>query len=226
MAAVGEVTGAVVRVAIVDDDPLVRTGLGLILGGNPAIEIVGEADDGGLALDLVRRTAPHVVLMDIRMPRKDGLAATREILADPDPPRVLVLTTFDTDDLVLQALAAGASGFLLKDTPPPRLVSAVLAVAAGEPTLSPSVTAQVIAAATTPGATRRRDDARTRLATLNERERAIAIEIGRGRSNAEIGADLFMSVATVKAYVTRIFAKVDADNRVQVAMLVHDAELS
>lgn len=226
MAAVGEVTDAVIRVAIIDDDPLVRTGLGLILGGSPTIEIVGEADDGSLAVDLVRRTAPHVLLMDIRMPRMDGLAATRAVLAEPAPPHVLVLTTFDADDLVLKALAAGASGFLLKDTPPPRLVAAVQAVAAGEPTLSPSVTAQVIAAATTPGATRRRDAARARLAALNEREKAIAIEIGRGRSNADIGADLFMSVATVKAYVTRIFAKTDVDNRVQLAMLVHDAELN
>ncbi|WP_028709244.1 response regulator transcription factor [Propionicicella superfundia] len=217
--------GEVIRVAVVDDDPLVRTGLGLILGGSPRIELVGEAGDGTEVADLVRRTSPDVVLMDIRMPRKDGLAATRELLAQADAPRVLVLTTFDSDDSVLQALQAGAAGFLLKDTPPERLVSAVLAVAAGEPILSPSVANQVIAAATRPAAGRRRDAARDHLAGLSERELEIAVEIGRGLSNAEIAATVHVSVATVKAYVTRIFAKVNAENRVQVAMLVHDAEL-
>jgi DNA-binding NarL/FixJ family response regulator len=186
---------------------------------------VGEAADGADAVSLVREVSPDVVLMDIRMPRKDGLSATAEILELDDPPRVLVLTTFEADDLVLQALQAGAAGFLLKDTPPDRLVESIVSVAAGEPILSPSVTARVIAAATGAGHNGRRDAARSELDQLNEREREVAILIGRGRTNSEIAAELFMSVATVKAYITRIFTKLDADNRVQVAVKVHDAEL-
>lgn len=216
---------AVIRVCIVDDDALVRTGLGLILGGAPDIEVVGEASDGVDAPALVADARPDVVLMDIRMPQRDGLWATREILARPDPPAVLVLTTFDADDLVLQALAAGASGFLLKDTPPDRMVDAVRQVAAGEPTLSPSVAAQVIAAATRGAGDTRRDAARAALDGLAERELEVALAVGRGLSNAEIAGELFMSVATVKAYVTRILAKLGVENRVQVALKVHDAGL-
>lgn len=214
-----------VRVLIVDDDPMVRTGLGLILGGDPGIEVVAEAADGEEALGAVARHTPDVVLMDIRMPRRDGLSATAELLRRPSPPAVLVLTTFDADDLVLKALRAGAAGFLLKDTPPAKLVEAVRAVASGDPMLSPSVTAQLIAAVAAPGdeTESTRAQARSRLALLTEREREVAQAIGRGLSNTDIAAELFMSVATVKAHVGRIFTKLEMDNRVQIAILVHDA---
>jgi DNA-binding NarL/FixJ family response regulator len=133
-----------VRVVLVDDDPLVRTGHWLVLGGAPRVEIVGEAGDGAEGLDVIGRTRPDVVLMDIRMPRMDGLAATQRLLGRPDPPKVVVLTTFDADEYVVRALASGARGFLLKDTAPAMIVEAIESVAAGEPMLSPSVTAQLI----------------------------------------------------------------------------------
>ncbi|MET8993314.1 response regulator transcription factor [Nonomuraea wenchangensis] len=211
-----------IRVVIVDDDPMVRTGLRLILGGGSGVEIVGEAGDGREALGVIRDLRPAVVLMDIRMPGQDGLVTTEALLSWPEPPRILVLTAFDADDMVLRALRLGAAGFLLKDTPPARMIEAVRAVAAGEPVLSPSVTHQVIAAATgghEPG----REEARQELARLTEREREVAIEVARGRSNTEIAERLYMSTATVKANVTRIFAKLGTDNRVQVAMKVRDA---
>ncbi|MEV4098304.1 response regulator transcription factor [Streptosporangium saharense] len=217
-----------IRLVIVDDDPMVRTGLRLILGGEPDLEIVGEAGDGLRAMAVIRDLEPDVVLMDIRMPEQDGLTTTELLLARPDAPRIVVLTTFDADDMVLRALRLGAVGFLLKDTPPPRMVEAVRAVARGEPVLSPSVTHRVIAAATGgPYAVRGTHDARARreLDRLTEREREVAVEVARGGSNTEIAERLHMSVATVKANVTRIFAKLGAENRVQVAMKVRDAGL-
>ena len=216
-----------IRVLLVDDDPLVRAGLGLMLGGRDDLTIVGEAVDGDDALVKVPELRPDVVLMDVRMPNRDGLSATEQILKDPDPPRIVVLTTFDADDLVLRALRAGAQGFLLKDTPAPRMVEAIKAAAAGEPTLSPRVATAVIAAATSgSGAVLdRQRRARDELAALTDREREVAVEIARGRSNAEIAADAYMSVATVKSHITRILAKLGLENRVQVAMKVHDAGL-
>lgn len=218
---------APIRVVLVDDDAMVRTGLSMILGGDPELTIAGEAANGEDALGVVARQSPHVVLMDIRMPVRDGLSATEELLRRPKPPKVIVLTTFDTDDLVLRALRVGASGFLLKDTPPARLVEAVKSVAAGAPMLSPQVTAQLIAAVTAAAspqdASRSRRAARDRLATLTEREREVARAVGRGLSNAEIAGELHMSVATVKAHVGRVLTKLGLDNRVQVALLVHDA---
>ena len=215
-----------IRVLLVDDDPMVRTGLGLILGGDPGIEIVAEAADGEDALVAQARHTPDVVLMDIRMPRRDGLSATQALMALPRPPAILVLTTFDADELVLGALRAGAAGFLLKDTPPARLVEAVRSVAAGQAILSPSATATVIAAVAQPELTRddeARQRARAQLAQLTERELEVAEAIGRGLSNTEIAAQLYMSVATVKAHVGRIFTKLGLDNRVQIAIVVHDA---
>ncbi|WP_435204857.1 response regulator [Micromonospora sp. bgisy143] len=235
MAAVAGVTTpgggpAPVRVLIVDDDALVRAGLSMILGGLPDLRVVGEAADGGEVPAAVAAYAPDVVLMDIRMPRVDGLAATEALRAQPDPPEVLVLTTFDADEQVLRALRAGAAGFLLKDTPPADIVHAVRRVAAGETMLSPSVTRTLInhVTAATPGPSGpdpRRERALRLLAALSERERQVAIALGRGRTNAEIAGELFMSVATVKAYVSRLLSRLDLNNRVQVALLVHDADL-
>ncbi|MDF2708938.1 MAG: response regulator [Nonomuraea muscovyensis] len=214
----------VIRLLVVDDDPMVRTGLRLILGGEPDLEIAGEAGDGREAMAAIRELRPDVVLLDIRMPVQDGLVTTELLAGRPDRPRILVLTTFDADDMVLRALRLGADGFLLKDTPPPRMVEAVRAVAAGEPVLSPRVARQVIAAATD-GHGRRRPEAERELARLTERERQVAIEVARGSSNAEVAARLHLSVATVKANITRIFAKLETDNRVHVAMKVRDAGL-
>ncbi len=216
-----------ISVVVVDDDALVRAGLGLILGGAPEVRVVGDAGDGDDGVDLVRRLRPDVVLMDIRMPRVDGIEATRQIVAQGDgASRVIVLTTFDTDDMVLRALRAGAAGFLLKDTPPDRLVAAVRAAADGEPTLSPSVMNQLIAQFSTApedGSGDARLMARRRLATLTDREREVAAVLAEGLSNAEIGARLYMSVPTVKTHVSRILDKLGAANRVQAAIAVHDA---
>lgn len=213
----------VTRVLLTDDDPLVRAGLGLILGGAPGIEVVAEASDGREAVATVRERPVDLVLMDLRMPVMDGIEATRAIVAEPSPPKVVVLTTFDADDHIVRALAAGAAGFLLKDTPPPRIVQAIEAVMAGEPILSPAVTAHLIRQVTADGADQRRTAAERLVETLTERELDVAHAVGQGRSNAEIAAELFMSLATVKAHISRIFAKLDASNRVQVAITMHDA---
>jgi len=215
-----------VRVAIVDDDALVRAGLVMILGGDDSLEIVGEAGDGLAGLELIGRTRPDVVLMDIRMPRLDGLGATARLMKQPNPPKVLVLTTFDADEHVVRALRDGASGFLLKDTPPAQIVAAIHRVAAGDHTLSPSVTAQLIArlADDEPG-DGRQARAQALVGTLTSREREVAVAVAEGKSNAEIAAELYMSVATVKAHVSRTMAKLSAANRVQVAIRVHDAGL-
>ena len=214
-----------IRVVVVDDDALVRAGLSLILGGATDIEIVAEADDGVAGLDLIKQTAPDVVLMDIRMPRLDGLEATARLMRRSDPPQVIVLTTFDADEYVVRALSDGASGFLLKDTPPAQIVDAVRKVAAGEPMLSPSVTAQLIRQVATQPSGDRAALAKERIDRLSEREREVAITVGRGLANADIADELFMSVATVKAHVSRLLGKLEADNRVQIAICVHDAGL-
>ncbi|MGH8775644.1 MAG: response regulator [Jiangellaceae bacterium] len=214
-------TATPVRVLVVDDDPLVRTGLRMLLGGDDLL-VVGEASDGAEAASQVDALRPDVVLMDIRMPGVDGLTATETIRAPSDPPEVIVLTTFDADDHVLRALRAGAAGFLLKDTPPADIVTAVHRVAAGDAQLSPSVIRQLIANVT--AAQPRRSAARKRLATLTARELDIAHAIGEGLSNAEIGTRLFLSVPTVKTHVSAVLEKLSASNRVQVALLVHDAE--
>ena len=216
------------KVLVVDDDPMLRTGLSMILGGAPDLELVGEATNGQEAIDGVRRFSPDVVLMDIRMPVRDGLSAATEILAAAVRPRVIMLTTFDADEMVHRALRAGADGFLLKDTPPERIVESIRAVSRGEPTLSPTVTARLIAAVTEapdPGGSAARATARRRLEALTAREREVALAIGGGASNADIAGTLFMSVATVKSHVTSILAKTGAESRLQVAVLVRDAEL-
>ncbi|MFE3248045.1 response regulator [Streptomyces sp. NPDC059209] len=218
-------TSTIIRLLIVDDDPLVRAGLTFMLGGADDIEIVGEASDGSEVDALVRARTPDVVLMDIRMPVMDGLSATELLRARADAPEVLVLTTFHADEQVLRAMRAGAAGFVLKDTPPTEIVAAVRQVAAGEPVLSPAVTRQLMHHVAGAPTGVRKDTATGRLARLAEREREVALGVGRGSSNAEIAAELFMSVPTVKAHVSRILAKLDLNNRVQIALLVHDADL-
>ena len=216
-----------IRILIVDDDALVRSGLRMMLAGAQQLEVVGEASDGGEVLAAVDAHHPDVVLMDLRMPRVDGLAAMELLRQQPRTPEVIVLTTFDADELVLRALRAGAGGFLLKDTPPAEIVRAIELIAAGEGMLSPTVTRRLIAhvAGSAAGAQARSDAARERLAVITEREREVAIAIGHGKSNAEIAAELYMSVATVKAHVSRLLAKLGLENRVQIALLVQDAEI-
>ena len=216
-----------IRVLIVDDEALVRAGLRMILESADDLIVVGEAGDGADAVEAVRRSQPDVVLMDVRMPRLDGLSATTAVRAIGDPPAVVILTTFDLDDFVFRALQAGAAGFLLKDTPPLELIQAVRVVAAGESMLSPSVTRRLIAhfAAADPRDSREQE-ARARLTDLTEREVEVLAAVGGGQSNAEIGTGLFMSEATVKAYVSRLLTKLGLANRVQLAILAHDAGLS
>jgi len=210
-----------VRLVVVDDDPLVRSGLRLLLDGARGIEVVGEAGDGGAVAAVLDAHPADVVLMDLRMPGVDGIEATRRVRARTDPPAVVVLTTFDSDEEVVGALHAGASGYLLKDMAPERIVAAVLAAAAGEPVLSPAVARRLMASAATAGGAR--DRALATLARLTARERDVAVEIGRGASNAEIAARLYLSVPTVKAHVSSVLLKLGAENRTQVALVVHDA---
>jgi DNA-binding NarL/FixJ family response regulator len=213
------------RVLIVDDDPLVRSALSLMLGGQADVDVVGEAADGRQGIDQALSLRPDVILMDIRMPGLSGLDATRELHARPDPPRVIVLTTFDADKHVLGALAAGADGFLLKDTPPPQILEAIRKVAAGDPMLSPSVTRTLINRVRTDAGDDRAAQAEKRLAVLTDRERDVAMAVGRGLSNAEIAKELYLSVPTVKAHVSKLFEKLVVTNRVQIAICVHDAGL-
>ncbi|GAB2678888.1 response regulator [Kribbella swartbergensis] len=213
------------RLLIVDDEALVRAGLKMILESDDDLEVVAEADDGADAAAMAVKHRPDVVLMDIRMPRLDGLAATREVQALPDPPKVVVLTTFDLDDYVFRALQAGASGFLLKDTPPRELVQAVKVVAAGDAMLSPAVTRRLIGHFAADSRSDRQRQARARIEALTDREREVLTAVARGLSNADIGKALYMSEATVKAHVSRVLVKLNGTNRVQVAILAHDAGL-
>ncbi|RZQ61508.1 response regulator transcription factor [Amycolatopsis suaedae] len=212
---------APIRVLLVDDDPMVLSGLTMILAGAQGIEVVGEARDGGEVPDAVSKQKPDVVLMDIRMQRVDGLRMTELLRSRPGAPEVIILTTFDADEHVLRALRAGASGFLVKDTPPGDIVRAIELVARGEAMLSPTVTKRLVTHVAT-GQRTAGDRARTLFARLTEREREVALAIAMGKSNADISKDLHMSLATVKTYVSRALAKVEANNRVQLALLAHD----
>ena len=213
-----------IRVLVADDQELVRTGFRLILAGEPGISVVGDAADGRAAVELTRRLRPDVVLMDIRMPVLDGLAATQALAADPDcASRVLVLTTFDDDGYVFAALEAGASGYLLKDAPAEQLVSAIHVVASGEAILAPAVTTRLVRAA----ATRRRDpDCVRAVQRLSARETEVLGHVADGRSNAEIAAALVLSEATVKTHVARILAKLDARDRVQAVVTAYRSGLA
>ena len=213
-----------IRVLLVDDDALVRAGLKMMLAGAPQIQVAGEAEDGRGVLRAVDLHHPDVVLMDIRMPHLDGIAATRLLRTQPRPPPVLVLTTFDADELVMRALQAGAAGFLLKDSAPADIVRAIEAVHAGDGTLSPAIARRLIAlVAGDHGAAARQDQARQQLASLTAREHEVAVAVGQGHSNSEIASQLHMSLATVKAHVSRLLTKLNVPNRVQIALLVHDA---
>jgi DNA-binding NarL/FixJ family response regulator len=213
---------APVRVLLVDDDALVRAGLRLIISSADDIAVVGEAEDGNEAVAAVQEHRPDVVLMDIRMPRVDGITATKALRALDAPPQVVVLTTFQADEHVVAALRAGASGFLVKDTPPGDILAAIRLVAAGDAIISPSVTRTLLAHFAPSGASERQQAAARKLADLSGRELEVATAVGDGSSNAEIAVSLFMSEATVKAHVSRILTKLGVSNRVQVAILVHD----
>jgi DNA-binding NarL/FixJ family response regulator len=216
-----------IAVLIADDDPVVRFGLTMMLRGATDVRVVAEACNGAEAIDLAARHAPDVVLMDIRMPGTDGITATETLCTRDDAPQIIVLTTFDSDAHVLRALRAGAAGFLLKDTPPDELVVAIRQAAQGRPVLSPEVTRRLIDRVTSagPGRDVRAETARRRLNTLAPRERTVAIDIGAGRSNADIAARHHLGLATVKTHVSAILTKLDLDNRVHIALLVHDADL-
>jgi len=213
-----------VRVLLADDEELVRFGLRTVLEAG-GLTVVGEAADGAEAVELAARLRPDVVLMDVRMPRIDGLAATRTILSRPDPPRVAVLTTFHTDQYVVAALEAGASGFLLKDTPPRQILAAVRAVAEGSEMLSPAVTRRLLADYLRARGGARRAEAVRRLEVLTGSERQVLGLVGRGLSNAEAARAAHMSEGTVKTYVYRILTKLDLTNRTQAAILAHEAGL-
>ena len=214
-----------IRVLVADDQTLVRAGFRVLVESAPDLEVVGEAGDGVEAVERARRELPDVVLMDIRMPRMDGLEATRRIVAldRAEGVRVLVLTTFDLDEYVYQALRAGASGFLLKDTPPADLLAAIRVVAAGDALLAPRVTRRLIAefarrpepSAVTPAA----------LAALTDREREVLALVARGLSNAEIAELLVVSGATAKTHVSRVLAKLGARDRAQLVMLAYETGL-
>ncbi|MDT0164926.1 response regulator transcription factor [Actinotalea sp. AC32] len=213
-----------IRVAVVDDEALVRRGLTVLLGLEPDLDVVGEAGNGTDAVALVQRERPDVVLMDIRMPRGDGLAATRAITADArtSRTRVLVLTTFDVDEHVFAALRAGASGFLPKDTPPDDLLAAIRVVAAGEALLAPSVTRRLIEefVRRTPEAPPARPPG---VDTLTEREREVLREVAAGRSNHEIADDLVVSYGTVKTHVSSLLMKLACRDRAQLVMVAYEA---
>ncbi|MFG3341920.1 response regulator [Glycomyces sp. NPDC048151] len=213
----------VIRLLLVDDDALVRAGLSMMLDGTGGIAVVGEAGDGREAVTAVDAHSPDVVLMDLQMPHVDGITATRRLRARPGAPAVIVLTTFDTDENIVHALRAGAAGFLLKDTPPALIADAVTRVATGDPVLSPGVMRRLMDRTVTQ--TGAYDRARTALAALTPREHDVALAVAEGRSNAEIATALLMSVTTVKSHVSSILTKLGLDNRTQIALLAHDADL-
>ncbi|MDT0300722.1 response regulator transcription factor [Streptomonospora wellingtoniae] len=212
------------RILIVDDDALVRGGLSMMLDGVDGISVAGEAADGDEVPAAVGEHTPDVVLMDLRMERVDGIAATRRVRAQPRAPEVIVLTTFDSDENILHALRAGAGGFLLKDTPPPEIVDAIRKVASGDPILSPRITRRLMDRAATQAGTY--EQARAALQALSPREHEVVLAVSEGRSNAEIATGLHMSVPTVKAHISSILTKLDLDNRTQIALMAHDAGLA
>jgi DNA-binding NarL/FixJ family response regulator len=219
-----ERTDATVRILLVDDQPLLRTGFRMVLGGEPDLDVVGEAGDGVDAVDLARRLLPDVVLMDIRMPRLDGVAATRAIVAARLPVRVLILTTFDLDEYVIGALRAGASGFLAKDLPAEDLIAAIRTVAAGDAVVAPRILRRLLdrfaAALPDPHAAPPGD-----LSALTDREREVLVQVARGLSNAEIARELRVSETTVKTHVGHVLTKLGLRDRVQAVVLAYETGL-
>jgi DNA-binding NarL/FixJ family response regulator len=213
----------VVRVLLADDEALLRGTLRLLIDATPGLTVVGEAATGREAVELAEAREPDVVLMDIRMPDLDGIAATEQVTAASDPPRVLVLTTFDLDEYVYRALRAGASGFLLKDTPPPRLLDAIRLVAAGEALLAPSVTRRLITEFTRVPMTRRGSG---RLDGVTPRERDVLTLITRGLSNTEIEQYLHLSRGTVKTHIGRLMMKLGARDRAQLVIAGYESGLA
>ncbi|MGF1428995.1 response regulator [Kitasatospora sp. LaBMicrA B282] len=222
-----------VRVLLVDDQPLMLVGLGILIGGTDDLEVVGEAGDGREAVRLVRELRPDVVVMDIRMPDMDGIEATRQATAEPDPPKVLVLTTFDDDEYVYGALRAGASGFLLKSMALDAILDAIRVVAAGDALIAPSVTRRLIADFAGTSATPEAPEPDTEpaagsslLAGITDREREVLALVGQGLSNAEIAERLVISATTAKTHVARLFAKLEARDRVQLAIIAFENGLT
>jgi DNA-binding NarL/FixJ family response regulator len=213
--------GTIVRVVVVDDEPMVCAHLRTILGSSAAIEVVDEAHDGAAGVEAVVRARPDVVLMDLRMPRMDGITAIERISELADPPAVVVLTTFDADQYVLRALRAGAAGFLVKSTPPEDLIGLVQVAAEGHTVLSPAAARRLIAASADGDQARGR--ARELVATLTERETEVLACLGEGLSNAQIAAQLYLSEATIKGYVSRTLDKLGCANRTQAGLIAHDA---
>ena len=220
------VAGAAIRLILVDDQELVRAGFRMVLDAQPDMRVVGEAGDGLAAIDLARRLHADVMIMDARMPRLDGVEATRRIRQERDLPRVLMLTTFDLDEYAFAALKAGASGFLLKDAPPAELLSAIRTVAAGEAVLAPTATRrlidQFVPMLPDPG---RQDDRDAVLSKLTDRERTVFAQLATGRSNREIATELHLSEGTVKIHVGRILTKLDLRDRVQAVVLAYETGL-
>jgi DNA-binding NarL/FixJ family response regulator len=214
-----------IRVVLVDDDPMVRTGLRLILSGAADIVVVGEAADGDEAVTVVHAEQPDVVLLDVRMPGTDGLAAAKRLLADQAGPRlatrVIMLTTFDLDEYVYGAIAVGASGFLLKDVPPERLIAAIRSVAAGDMLLAPTITQRLVARYARPATPAQA----SRLDPLTDRERQVLELIARGMSNTEIAARLYLGEATVKTHIGRVLSKLDLRDRAQAVIVAYESGL-
>jgi len=211
------------RIFLVDDQALVRAGFRMLIEAQPDMEVVGEAGDGRAALETLAVTRADLVLMDVRMPQLDGVRATELLTANPEPPKVIVLTTFDLDEYVFAAIRAGASGFLLKDSRPEELLAAIRTVLSGDAVVAPSATRRLLehVADALPAGTG--ED--PRLERLTPREREVLLEVARGRSNAEIAADLFMAEATVKTHVGRLLAKLDQRDRVQLVVFAYDTGL-
>lgn len=214
-----------IRVLLVDDDPLVRSGLRFLFESTDDLTVVAEAGDGAEAVASVQRERPDVVLMDLRMPGLDGIAATRSIRALPDPPHVIALTTWDVDDAVLRSLEAGASGFLLKSAAPTEIMTAVRAVVAGDAVLSPRSTRQLLDHLKRDQSVGHRRHAQLALGRLTDREREVCVQVGQGLSNSEIAQRLFIAETTVKAHLSAIQTKLDVRNRVEMAVLAERAGL-
>lgn len=208
-----------VRVMLVDDQDLVRAGLRMICDSEPGIVVVAEAGNGEDALVTARAARPDVVLMDVEMPVMNGIAATRVLTGQPDGPKVVILTTFERDDYIFEALQAGASGFLLKNTPPEELLAGIRLVASGAALLSPTVTRRVIGAVAAAGPRR---EPPPELGQLTEREREVLRAVGRGLSNAEVAAELIIGEATVKTHVSSVFTKLGLRDRVQAVVFAHE----